>query len=165
METILALIIGAAIPLIIQSLQSKEKKKFFELEHKEKLKLTSLDKRLEAHQKAYAQCSRFWEVIDSANEEEISNVIKEGKELMINYSLYLENGTRKKMIEVLGFFHAYCPRKKFISEFEPVERKRAIEIFIKESKKLEELSKLIQEEVALEPISLNESIKPIRDLI
>lgn len=49
-DILLALIIGAAIPIITQYVQSKEKQKYFDLERKEKLKLVAIEKRLEAHQ-------------------------------------------------------------------------------------------------------------------
>jgi len=154
-DILLAILIGAAIPLIIQWIQSREKSKFFDLERKEKFRIAAIEKRLEAHQKAYAQLSRFWDIIDSNSREEVRDMIKEGKEFMYNYSLYLESGTRKKMDEVLGFLNAYCPREYYISKLEPSERTKALNTYIKEEQRLNELGKLIQEEVALEPITLN----------
>ena len=153
-ETLITLLIGAAIPLIIQRLQSKEKKKFFELEHKEKLKLTALDKRLEAHQKTYAFCMHALDKMFSNDEESIKHIYQEGLIIMENYSLYLESGTRKKMVESLGFLRAYCPKNKYISEFNPSDQKKEIERFHKESKKVFELADIVQKEVELEPISL-----------
>lgn len=51
-EYVLAIFIGAAIPLITIWLQSKEKRKYFEFERKEKMKMVAIEKRLEAHQMA-----------------------------------------------------------------------------------------------------------------
>lgn len=151
---IIAILIGAAIPLIIQKIQSREKRKFFELERKDKFRMAAVEKRLDAHQKAYAFCMHSFEVMFSHNEEEVQRVFQEGQTLMENYSLYLENGTRKKMVEALGFLRAYCPKEKYISEFEPPERKKEIDRFHKESQKVFDLAIIIQKEVELEPISL-----------
>lgn len=129
----------------------------FKTERKDKFRMAAIEKRLEAHQKAYAVCMRFWDVIDTDSEEEVRSVIKDGKDLMSNYSLYLESGTRKMMVKTIGFFIAYCPREKFVSKFEFSKRKNAYDIFIKESKSLDELSNLIQQEVALEPISIRDN--------
>lgn len=127
----------------------------FKIERKDKFRMAAIDKRLEAHQRAYAVCLHFWEVVDSDNIEEIKSVTKEAKELMTNYSLYLESDTRKLMVRTIGFFNAYCPREKFINKFEgEEERKKALEIYLKEEKCLDDLSIAIQSEVALEPVSL-----------
>jgi hypothetical protein len=157
-DYIIAVLIGAAIPLIIQKIQSSEKSKFFELERKDKFRMAAVDKRLEAHQKAYAFCLHSLEVMFSSSEEEIQNVFEEGRKLMENHSLYLENGTREKMVEALGFLRAYCPKAKYISEFDPSERKNEIERFHKESQKVFDLATIIQKEVELEPIALNDNI-------
>jgi hypothetical protein len=149
------ILIGAAIPLIILKIQSREKRKYFELERKDKFRMAAIEKRLEAHQKAYAFCMHSFEVMNSHSEEDVQHVCREGLSLMENHSLYLENETRKKMSEVIGFLRAYCPKEKFISEFDRSERKKALEIFHRESKKVFELSEVIQKDVALEPISIN----------
>lgn len=67
---ILAILIGAAIPLITLWLQSKEKRKYFELERKEKFKLVAIDKRIEAHQQALKQWSILQSVIHKKDGEE-----------------------------------------------------------------------------------------------
>lgn len=132
----------------------------FKVERKDRFRMAALEKRLDAHQKAYALCSKFWIVVDTNSRDEVRSIIKEGREFMSNYSLYLENGTRKKMIEVIGFFNAYCPREGFLSKFDPSKRSEALNTYVKEEKKLNELSRLIQEEVALEPISMYDNKKP-----
>ena len=157
-DYIIAILIGAAIPLIIQKIQSIEKRKFFELERKDKFRMAAVEKRLEAHQKAYAFCLHSLEVMFSNSEEEVQHVFEEGHKLMENHSLYLENGTRKKMVEALGFLRAYCPKAKYISEFDPPERKKEIERFHKESQKVFDLASIIQKEVELEPIALKDNM-------
>lgn len=136
----------------------------FKTERKDKFRMAAIEKRLEAHQKAYALCSKFWVVVDTKRRDEVIDIIQESREFMSNYSLYLESGTRKKMIDVIGFFNAYCPREEFLSKFDAGKRSEALNTYIKEEKRLNELSKLIQEEVALEPISLNETVKSTRKL-
>ncbi|NWG28130.1 MAG: hypothetical protein HXY48_06295 [Ignavibacteriaceae bacterium] len=136
----------------------------FKIERKDKFRMAAIEKRLEAHQKAYALCSKFWVVVDTNSRDEITAIIKESREFMSNYSLYLESGTRKKMIEVIGFFNAYCPREEFLSKFSPSKRAEALNTYIKEEKRLNELSRLIQEEVALEPILLNEKVKSAQEI-
>jgi len=155
-EYLLTFLVGAAIPLIGILIQRRDKNKLFEIERRDKFKLAALDKRLEAHQKAYALCSVMMVVMDSSDEDEVRKVFKDGQKLMSVYSLYLGNGTRNKFVEALGFLNAYCPSEKFISKFDSNENKRnAMETFLKESERIFDLAKVIQEEVALEPISMD----------
>jgi hypothetical protein len=135
----------------------------FKIERKDRFIMAAIEKRLDAHQKAYALCSKFWVVVDTNSRDEVTSLIKESREFMSNYSLYLEGGTRKKMIEVIGFFNAYCPREEFLSKFSSSKRSEALNTYLKEEKKLNELSRLIQEEVALEPILLNETFESTRE--
>ena len=160
-EYLLTFLIGAAIPIIGILIQRRDKNKLFEIERKDKFKLAALDKRLEAHQKAYALCSKMLEVMDSQDEAEVKNIISDARTLLANYSLYLGENTRNKMAKAIGFFNAYCPREKFISKFDSHENKiKAMDTFLNESERIFELAKVIQEEVALEPISLKYEQKP-----
>ena len=86
----------------------------------------------------------------------MKNIIDKGRTLLANYSLYLGDNTRNKIVNAMGFFNAYCPREKFISKFDSNENKiKAMDTFLNESERLFDLAKVIQEEVALEPISMN----------
>ena len=131
----------------------------FKVERKDKFRMAAIEKRLEAHQKAYAFCMLLFDVMFSDSEEEIRAIFRDGQKLMANYSLYLENGTRNKMVEALGFINAYCPKRKYLLEFEPEEKKKAIETFHKESKKVFDLAVIIQKEVELEPISFKKDTR------
>lgn len=157
METIAAIfaIIGGIIGWFITYLK-------FKLERKDKFRIAAIEKRLEAHQKAYSQCMKFFDILDSHDENEVKHAFKDGQTFMANYSLYLEKGTRKKFIEVLGFLNAYCPREKYLKLLGPNERMSGTKKYIEEEEKVFELANLIQTEVALEPIALinpNQKVK------
>jgi hypothetical protein len=72
---VITLIIGAAIPLITIWFQSKEKEKYFELERKEKFKLVAIEKRLEAHQKAFLLWAKMIEFVHKPDERKIKILI------------------------------------------------------------------------------------------
>ena len=133
----------------------------FRIERKDRFRMAAIDKRLEAHQKAYSYCMHALDKMFSNDEEVIKHIYQEGLTIMENHSLYLENGTRKKMVESLGFLRAYCPKDKYVSEFDPSDRKKEIERFHRESKKVFELADIVQKEVELEPISLKFDAKLI----
>jgi len=131
----------------------------FKLERKDKFRMAAIEKRLEAHQKAYAQCTKFIEVIDSRDETEVHKVFKEGQEFMSNYAIYLERETRKKFIEALGVINAYLPKFKYFSEFPYPEREEKFDKFIKEVEKIFDLARVILQEVELEPLVESTRIK------
>jgi hypothetical protein len=93
--------------------------------------------------------------MDTRDEVEVKNIIYDSKKLLNEYSLYLGANTRDKMVKAIGFFNAYCPRDKFLAQFDSNERKiNAMDIIINETEKIFDLARVIQEEVALEPISM-----------
>ena len=96
-DYILAVLIGAAIPLITLWFQSKEKRKYFELERKEKFKLVAIERRLEAHQQAIKQWEILQSVIHKPDEEEKSIIISGVRDFWLNSCLYLEKETREKL--------------------------------------------------------------------
>jgi len=126
----------------------------FKLERKDKFRMAAIEKRLEAHQKAYAQCMTFFDIMNSRDEDEVQKVFKAGQDFMANYSLYLEKGTREKFVEALGFINAYCPRWDYLRDFQKEEYKSELKRIHQESEKIFELSRIIQKEVELEPITL-----------
>lgn len=131
----------------------------FKYERKDKFRMAAIEKRLEAHQKAYAQCTKFIEVIDSRDEALVHKVFKEGQEFMSNYAIYLERETRKKFIEALGVVNAYLPKFKYFSEFPYHEREEKYDKFIKEIEKIFNLARVILQEVELEPLVESTRIK------
>jgi hypothetical protein len=99
-DYIVAGLIGAAIPLITLWLQSKEKRKYFELERKEKLKLVAIDKRLEAHQQALKQrYDKKSDIHASDDDLQKAKVLKAARDFWYSQSLYLEKQTRSKFQE------------------------------------------------------------------
>ena len=129
----------------------------FKSERKDKFRLASIEKRLEAHQLAYSYCMKAFDTMFSDDNEVIRKIIKEGQTFMSNFSLYLEKGTRRKMVDVIGFFNAYCPKIKFLEGYEISERNKALKTFHAKSKVIFELAKIVQEEVELEPISVKQN--------
>lgn len=124
----------------------------FRLERKDKFRMAAIEKRLEAHQKAYAQCMIFVDVINEHNGEKVKIIFEDARTFYTNYSLYLEKGTRKKFVETLGFINAFCPRWDYLKNFEPNQKKEELERFHRESQKVFDLAKIIQKEVELEPL-------------
>ncbi len=135
------LIIGATIPLITLYLNRKDM-----------YRTVAIEKRLEAHQKAFEQCMFFVNCLDEHDAEKVRQVFKDAQTFYSKYSLYLEKQTRKKFIEALGFINAYCPRWDYLKDFEGEERQRELMKIRKESKKVFDLAAIIQSEVELEPI-------------
>jgi len=157
---IIAFLVGAAVPIFINWLERKDKRKQFNLERKDKYKLVAIEKRLEAHQKAYFQCMDFLKAIDYHDESDVRRVFVNGQNFYANYSLYLGEKVREKYLEALGFINAYCPRWNYINEFERIERKEALKKYHKESEKVFELARIIQTEVQLEPIDMIAGLIP-----
>ncbi|MBK7377857.1 MAG: hypothetical protein IPJ03_02445 [Ignavibacteriales bacterium] len=88
-DIIIALIIGAAIPIITIWLQSREKRKYFELERKEKMKMVAIEKRLEAHQQALKHWELMRTVIHKPDEDsEKLKIINDSDKFWLDYSLY-----------------------------------------------------------------------------
>ena len=154
MEGIIGVLIGSIITSLIFLFERKDKLKLAAQDRKDKFRLAAIDKRLEAHQKAYSYCTKILKLMDSNDENDIRSLFLQGQDLLSDYALYLGDGTRTKLVEVLGVLNAYYPRKKFINSFTLEKRNEAYEIYKRETKKIFDLSKVIQKEVALEPINL-----------
>ena len=151
---VVAFIVGAAVPIFINWLERKEKRKLFELERKDKYKLIAVEKRLEAHQKAFYYASLFLKAMDIKNSEEVKKIFKEAQKFYSNYSLYLNDNIRSKYLEALGFINAYCPRFEYLNKFPQNERQKALTKYFKEAEKIFELINIIFQEINLEPIAL-----------
>lgn len=150
--TLLGIFVGSFITVLIQR-----------YDHRVKFRLAALDKRLEAHQKAFEQCSFFVSCLDERDAEKVRKVFKDAQTFYSNYSLYLENGTRKKFVEALGFINAFCPRWDYLKDFKQEERQEELKRFHRESQKVFDLASIIQKEVQLEPIVLSFATIPSRD--
>lgn len=157
-DIIIALIIGAAIPIITQRIQSKEKKQYFDLERKEKLKLVAIEKRLEAHQQALKQWSILQSVIHKKDSEEKTKIISGVRDFWMSNSLYLEKETRKKFKEAIWIVSSYSMWLELYKEMDPgKEKDDHKKFFLGCWDDFHKLFEIIQQEVELEPI------KPIED--
>ena len=139
---VIAFVAGAIVPVILNWLERRDSYKFI-----------AVEKRLEAHQKAYYQCMQFFKAMDIKDENEIKKIFKNGQEFFASYSLYLNDNIRKKYIEALGFVNAYCPKHSYLNKFLPEERKQALLNYHAQSKKVFELAEIIQKEVKLIPLN------------
>ena len=152
-DYILAVLIGAAIPLITLWFQSKEKRKYFELERKEKFKLVAIEKRLEAHQQAIKQWEILQSVIHKPDEEEKSIIISGVRDFWLNSCLYLEKETREKLNEAIWIVSSYKMWLEMYKEMEPgKEKEDHKKFFLGCWDDFHKLFEIIQKEVVLEPI-------------
>lgn len=159
MEGIIGVLIGSMITSLIFLFERKDKLKLAAQERKDKFRLAAIDKRLEAHQRAYSYCTKLIMIIDSDDENEIHDIFNQGRDFLSSYALYLGNETRTKFVEVLGVINAYWPREQFINSFYADKRTEGYEIYKRETKKIFELAQLIQQEVSLAPINSEVFIK------
>ena len=107
-DIIIALVIGAAIPIITQYVQSKEKEKYFDLERKEKLKLVAIEKRLEAHQQALQHWYNLKTVIHAKDDDSKKiEVLNSARNFWFSNSLYLEKQTRAKLQDAFWIVSNY----------------------------------------------------------
>ena len=148
-EIVMALIVGAAIPIIIQYIQTKEKEKF---------KLVAIEKRLEAHQQALKQWSILQYVIHKKNNEEKTKIISDVRNFWLSNSLYLEKETRKKFKDAIWIVSSYSMWLEMYRKMEPGKEKEDHKKFFTDCwNDFHQLFEIIQKEVELEPI------KPIED--
>lgn len=161
-DYILAGLIGAAIPLITLWLQSKEKRKYFELERKEKLKLVAIDKRLEAHQLAFKQWFDLKSVIHSPDGDPHKiEVLNSARDFWCSNSLYLEKQTRAKFQEAFGIVSNYKMWLDLWRGMEPgKEKEEHYEFYMAQWNDFHKLFEIIQKEVELEPIKPEEDKTP-----
>lgn len=155
---LITLLIGAAIPLITIWLQSREKRKYFELERKEKMKMVLIEKRLETHQQAIKQWDILKSVIHKPDNEEKIKIINGVREFWLNNCLYLEKQTRKKFNEAIYIVSLYFEWLIIGREMPHGKAKEDhTNFYLKSWEEFHKLFEIIQIEVELEPI------KPIVD--
>ena len=160
-DYILVLLIGAAIPLITLWFQSREKRKYFELERKEKFKLVAIEKRLEAHQQAISQWEILQSVIHKPDGEEKSKIISGVRGFWLNNCLYLEKETREKLKEAIWIVSSYKMWLEMYKEMDPgKEKEDHKKFFLGCWNDFHKLFEIIQKEVELEPIKPEEDKTP-----
>jgi len=159
---ILAILIGAAIPLITLWLQSKEKRKYFELERKEKFKLVAIDRRIETHQQVFLRWHKLLSVIHKSDDDEVKNdILNECSTFWKNNALYLEKNTRegfRRAVNIVSFYTTHLEIAK--EESEKSAKEKAKQIYMDDWNYFMNLFNVIQQEVALEPIKPEEDKTP-----
>ncbi len=161
-DIIVALIIGAAIPIITQRIQSKEKKAYFELERKEKLKLVAIEKRLEAHQQALKLWYDLKTVIHFPDgDQNKSDILNSARNFWYSNSLYLEKQTRQKFQDAFWIVSNYKMWLEMRREYDdPKEKEKHTKFYTDQWNEFHKLFEIIQKEVELEPIKPEEDKTP-----
>lgn len=81
-------------------------------ESKERFRVMTFEKRLEAHQRAYYWCHKLNEVLNPSNSEEIHKVASEAREWWDSNCLFLDANSRHKMVELINLAHFYADGNK-----------------------------------------------------
>jgi len=155
METIIGIftIIGGLIGSFITYV-------VFKLERKDKFRMVAIEKRLEAHQKAFSMWYKLIWVIHSPITER-TKVISEARDFWITNCLYLEKNTRKEFDVVINLVDGYSDKLRYSKETSDPKLKENIRRdFMKDWERIFDLPKFIQSEVELEPIVIDLKITP-----
>jgi hypothetical protein len=152
---VVAFIVGAAVPIFINSLERKEKRKLFELERKDKYKLIAVEKRLEAHQKAFKYWSKLIEIIHEADDEKRNKLLSEAREFFFENNLYLEKKTRKEFYLNIGRISNHKTLLQIWRDSpRGQEKEKAHEELLKNWESIFNFPKVVQSDVEIEPITL-----------
>ena len=154
---LITLLIGVAIPLIIFWLQDRQKRKYFELERKEKFKIVAIEKRLEAHQQALKLWDELRTVIHkSDNDPQKMEIINTTRDFWYSNSLYLERETRESLQK--AFWKLWLDNWKALEPGE--EKNKEYKFFNEQWEYFHSIPEIIQQEVELEPIKPTEDKTP-----
>lgn len=139
--TLLGIFVGAFITLFIQWYDQKVK-----------FRLVAIEKRLQAHQEAFALWYKLIWVIHSPSEDRIK-VISEARDFWLNNGLYLEKKTRKEFDIIIKLVDGYSDKLQFAKITSDTKEKEIIrQDYLGDWNRIFQLPKLIQSEVELEPI-------------
>ena len=152
---IIAFIVGAAVPIFINWLERREKRKQFELERKDKYKLVAVEKRLEAHQQAFYHWEKLIEIIHEPDIEKRNIVLLEARKFFFENNLYLEKKTRNEFYVTINRVSNYPNMINIWKNSKDGPAKiKAHEELIKDWNAIQNLPTIIQNDVELEPIKL-----------
>jgi len=147
--TILGIFVGAFITLLVQK-----------YDRKDKFRLVAIEKRLQAHQKAYALWYKLIWVIHSPSADRIL-VTKEARNFWLNNCLYLEKNTRKEFDIVIQLIDGYSDKLRYWKDTsDPKEKGKIRQDYMKDWDRVMQLPKYIQSEAELEPVVLDLKINP-----
>jgi len=154
-ENIIYILIGAVISTFTSWLQRRDERKRFELERRDKYKLMAVEKRLEAHQKAFVHSVALIGAIHENDESKRSKVLADAYEFWVNYSLYLEKETRLQFRYCVSLVSMYKMDIQFWREEENLfEKRKKSEQIQMNWETIQNLPNIIQKEVELEPIKI-----------
>lgn len=161
-DYIIPILIGAAIPLITIWIQSKEERKYFELERKEKFKLVAIEKRIETHQQALKHWDELKSVIHTSDDDQRKGeVLKASRDFWYSNCLYLEKQTRTKFQDAYWIVSNYKMWLEMRREMETgKEKEDHIKFYMEQWNDFHKLFEIIQKEVELEPIKPEEDKTP-----
>ncbi len=159
---IIAILMGAAIPLITIWLQSREKRKYFELERKEKLKMVAIENRLKAHQQALKYWDDLRSVIHSPDSDKRKReILKASRDFWYLNCLYLEKQTRFNFRKAFWIVSNYKIWLDLSREMTPgKERDEHKKFYMDCWDDFHKLFEIIQKEVELEPIKAEKDTTP-----
>lgn len=154
---ILTFLIGAAIPIVTFWLQSIQRKRYFHLDVKEKLKYVAIEKRLEAHQKAFKYWWQMFDILKEPNDNHIKNeVLKNSRDFWESNALYLEEKTRKGFLDAIKIAETLHDSLNYVRKATVHEEKKdAKKVYYRDWDYFMDLITTIQQEVELEPIKPN----------
>ena len=159
MEGLIGVVLGSIITYLIFRTERKDKLILAEKDRRDKFRLVSIDKRLEAHQKALRHWELMRTVIHKPDEDlEKVKIINEANIFWLDNSLYLEKETRSKFKEaiwILSWYRLWVDNYRDMDKGEKKEEEK--KYFIQRWDDFHKLFEVIQQEVELEPI------KPIED--
>jgi hypothetical protein len=164
--------LGLYFRIYIKSTVSESIKNQFEIEHqkmreefereihaidrRDKFKLAALDKRLEAHQRAYTLAIKMNQTLGQPNEGR--EVEQKCKTFWEEQNIFLSNDIRKKFQEPLFFYQEYHYRVQNADEHEQKVRDGLLNKIESSEDKLRNLPFIIEQAVNLEPIEIKEQL-------
>ncbi len=89
------------------------------LDRKQRFRVMTFEKRLEAHQKAYYWCQKRNEVLNISENAEIHKTAREAREWWNANCLFLDAQSRSEMVGLLNLAHYYADDMKFGKEVWP----------------------------------------------
>lgn len=167
MEGLIGVVLGSIITYFIFRAERKDKLSLAEKDRRDKFRLVSIDKRLEAHQQAL----KYWELLRSVihksdDDEEKFKIIDESNKFWLDNSLYLERETRSKFKEaiwIVSYYKLWVDNYRDMDKGEKKEEEK--KYFMQRWDDFHKLFEVIQKEVELEPIKAIEDNTPEGELI
>ncbi len=85
-------------------------------EQKERFRVMTFEKRLEAHQKAYYWWNNLNRVLNVGDTEEIHRIANEAREWYDSSCLFLDTNSRREMVGLTNLSHMYANGNKMAQE-------------------------------------------------